>query len=122
MGQFESDFTSMNGRTDVQYASESIFLMKKMYMNQLLLTDGTIDYMYRGKGLTQKCILMKAKKFVDENDSIGLLNLFKHLFSGETVEFNLCDGAPRFKKDKDMTISTLKQFKRKIKTEYEIGE
>jgi len=70
MGQFESDFTSMNGRSDVQYASESIFLMKKMYMNQLRLQDGSIDYMYRGKGLTQKCILMKAKKFVDENDSI----------------------------------------------------
>ena len=91
-------------------------------MNQLLLKDGTIDYMYRGKGLTQECILMKAKKFVDENDSVGLLNLFKHLFSGETVEFNLTDGAPCFQFGKDMTISTLKEFKRKIKTEYKIGE
>jgi len=49
MGQFESDFTSMNGRTELKYANESIFLMKKMYLNQLRLEDRSIDYMYRGK-------------------------------------------------------------------------
>ena len=65
---------------------------------------------------------MKAKKFVDDKDSVGLLNLFKHFFKGETVEFNLCDGAPCFQFGKDMTISTLKEFKRNIKTTYEIGE
>ena len=53
---------------------------------------------------------------------IQLVNLFKHLFKGETVEFNLCDGASCFEMGKDMTISTLKEFKRKIKTTYEISE
>ena len=62
---------------------------------------------------------MKAMKFVDENDSVGLLNLFKHLYSGETVEFNLTDGSPCFQFGKDMTISTLTEFKRNIKTTYE---
>ncbi|KAK8881860.1 hypothetical protein M9Y10_044496 [Tritrichomonas musculus] len=52
LGQFHSDFTTINGYQEMPKAIESIFLMKKMYVDKLSDSTGEIDYMIRGKGLT----------------------------------------------------------------------
>ena len=49
------------------------------------------------------------------------MELYKFLFEGHTQEFDLTQGQPCFSMNKDMTVSTLKNFKRKIKTQYEEG-
>jgi hypothetical protein len=61
MGQFHSDFTSMNGRSDVKCAIESYFISKKIYIDKLLMEDGTIDYMFRMKGVTTEAIKAEAE-------------------------------------------------------------
>jgi len=116
LGQFHTDFCSMNKRSDVKYAEESIFLMKKMYCHKLLLSDGSYDYMFRGKGLTTKSILYQAEKCG------GIMELYQKLYEGNSVTFNLCDGQPCFEMNKDLTVSTRKEFIRLIKTTYEPGD
>ena len=117
MGQFHSDFTSMNGREDVKYAVESIFLMKKMYIDKLLLSDDTIDYMIRGKGITTESIKAVAHRQFNGD----YMALYEHLYQGNEVTFDLTDGKPAFAMNKNMTVSTLNEFKRRIKTVYESG-
>ena len=106
----------MNGRDDVKYAIESLFLMKKCYIHKLVLSDNSIDFCIRAKGLTTQSILAQAKKCG------GLLELYQKLFDGDSVTFNLCDGAPSFAMNKNMTVSSRKTFERTVKTKYELGE
>ena len=122
LGQFHSDFTYMNGRSDVKHGVESIFLMKKVYIDCLLLSDNTIDYMFRGKGLTQASILAKARDFATDDDPTGLPSLYHHLFSGAEVTFDLCAGSPAFKMNADLTVTTLSSFYRRIKTSLSEGQ
>ena len=109
MGQFHSDFTSMNGRSDVKYAIESYFISKKIYIDKLLMEDGTIDYMFRMKGVTTEAIKAEAEK------RGGLMQLYKDIFEGKEVEFNLCKNKPCFDMRDDFTVVSRKDFNRKIK-------
>ena len=117
LGQFHSDFTSFNGREDVQCAVESLFLMKKMYIDKLLLSDNTYDYMFRGKGLTVKSILNLAKDKYN-ND---LMTLYNDLYNGKKLTFDLAKGQTCFKMTKDLAVANLSSFPRKIKVKYEEG-
>ena len=118
LGQFHSDFTSDSGRSDVKHAVESIFLMKKMYVDKLLMNDNSIEYMIRGKGLTLNSIRYAIDKF--HNGSV--MKLYTHLFNGNNQIFDLTKGQPMMTLNKDMTVSTNKSFTRKIKVVYEKGE
>ena len=53
LGQFHSDFPTINGRDEIPVSIHSIFLPKKIYIDELHDSSGEIDYMIRGKGLTQ---------------------------------------------------------------------
>ena len=114
LGQFHSDFVSDDGRDDVEYSLHSIFLMKKMYYDELLLTDGTLAHMSRGKGLTEASIYKAAQG--------DLLNLYRRMFKGEEVSFDLLAGGVKMVMNKDMTVETKKKFIRKTKTTYEVGK
>ena len=116
MGQFHSDFPTINGHSEVPTSKHSIFLGKKLYVDELIDSTGQIDYMVRGKGLTQKCIKYEAKKCG------GYINLYERMFKGEKVTFDLTNGSPSFTLNKDMTISTNNEFKREAKTTYEEGD
>ena len=85
-------------------------------MDELIDSTGQIDYMVRGKGLTQECIKHEAKKCG------GYINLYEKMFKGEKVTFDLTNGSPSFTLNKDMTISTNSEFKREAKTTYEEGD
>ena len=117
LGQFHSDFTSDTGRSDVKHADESIFLMKKMYIDKLKMSDNTHEYMIRGKGLTLNSIKHEYKNHF-HNDP---MELYKHLYNGNNVIFDLTRGQPMFKMNPNMTVNTIKNFKRKIKVTYEEG-
>ena len=117
LGQFHTDFTSFTGREDVQHSIESIFLMKKMYIDKLLMGDGSVEYMFRGKGLTTNSILALA----NENYKGNLMALYEDLFNGAQLSFDLTKGQPCFRMNKDFTVLNIEKFKRKIKTKYQEG-
>ena len=118
LGQFHSDFTSDTGRSDVQYAVESIFLMKKMYVDKLKMSDNSYEYMIRGKGLTLNSIKYEYQSHFHNNP----MELYKHLYDNYSITFDLTKGQPMFIMNKDMTVSTNKVFRRKIKVSYEEGK
>ena len=117
LGQFHTDFSSCTGREDVEHAVESIFLMKKMFIDKLLMSDNTFDYMFRGKGLTQNSILSLAK----EKFNGDLMALYEDLFTGDKLTFDLTKGQPCFRMNKDFTVLNINNFERKIKTKYQEG-
>ena len=116
--QFHCDFSSsISGREDVKYSIQSIFLAKKLYIDELVMSDGIIEYMFRGKGLTKQAIINKYTKEFD-NDPI---KLYEYLYNGNEVEFDLAENQTRFKMNKNMTVETIKNFKRNIKVKYDEG-
>ena len=117
LGQFHSDFPTINGHDEMPKAIESIFLMKKMYVDKLQDSTGEVDYMIRGKGLTQESI----KYVYNENFNGDVMKLYGSIFDGKSQTFDLAKGQPCFEMNKNMTVSTKEQFKRTIKTEYEEG-
>lgn len=117
LGQFHTDFCTYRGREDVEHAVESMFLMKKMYIDKLLLSDSTYDYMFRGKGITTKSILALA----NEEYEGDLMSLYKSLYNGRSLTFDLTKGQPCFRMASDLSVINVEEFKRKIKTSYEEG-
>ncbi len=91
LGQFHSDFPTINGHDEMPKSIESYFLMKKMYIDKLQDSTGEIDYMIRGKGLTQNSIKYAYKEF--GNDP---MKLYESLFNGNTQTFDLTKGQPCF--------------------------
>ena len=66
--------------------------MKKIIIDKLQDSTGEIDYMIRGKGLTQKSIehAYKSRFHMDP------MQLYKHLYNGNVYVFNLINGKPCF--------------------------
>lgn len=116
LGNFHPDFESING--EVPVSIESIFLMKKMYVHKLQNSKGDIAYHIRGKGLTQQSI---KNKCYDEMRIYDPMSLYNRLYNGESVIFDLAEGQPCFKFNKNLTVETLSEFKRKIKVSYDKG-
>ena len=73
--------------------------------------------MIRGKGLTTKSITHAAKRF--NNDP---MKLYEHLFNNHKVRFDLTFGQPCFEMNKNMSVSTRKEFMRQIEVKYEEGD
>jgi hypothetical protein len=109
MNQFHSDFTSDNGRTDVVYAIESIFLGKKMYCDKLLLNDGSVDYMSRMKGVGLDTVRLHAKL-----KGISLWDLYLEMLDGIVEAFDLTLARPCFDMKNTLSISTRQRFIRRV--------
>ena len=116
LGQFHSDFPTINNHDEIPVSIHSIFLMKKMYVDVLTDSSNDIDYMFRGKGLTQTSIKQAAKRIG------GIKELYEYLYQGKTVAFDLAENQASFKLNKNMTISTNEHFIRNVKTDYEEGK
>jgi hypothetical protein len=115
LGQFHSDF-EMKGCKDV-YASRSIFLGKKCYIDELKGTDektGELhtDYHIRMKGIPNAVILHTAKKLKYDTP----FELYQDLYKGKSIEFDLTNDGTKvnFKMDNDYKVRTLDFFIRKI--------
>ena len=116
MGQFHTDFPKINGHKEDSWSIHSIFIGKKLYVDELTDSTGEIDYMVRGKGLKQKSIKSQADKYG------GFIPLYEALYNGSSVMFDLADGEPSFTLNKNMTITTNEHFYRQAKTTYEEGK
>jgi hypothetical protein len=115
MGQFHSDF-DLKGADDV-YASRSIFLGKKSYIDELKGVDknGKIKtgYHIRMKGVPNSCIEYTTKKLKLNNP----FELYEKLLKGDSVEFDLTESGNKanFEFTKDYKIKTKTSFSRVLK-------
>ena len=107
LGNFHVDF-DMDGACGEIYAKESLFLGKKTYIDILESTDkdgNTINSEHiRMKGIPTPCIKYYAKQ-----NNMSVLDLYKKLYKGEIIEFDLTNDDNKFvcRNNKDHTISNL---------------
>lgn len=116
LGQFKSDFKdwTIDKKLINIHSKELIILGKKAYIDVLEGTHketGEIytKYHYRLKGINEPSIKEKCKEL-----NIDELELYKKLYDGEAIEFNLSASGRQFKFNKDYTINTNENFKRII--------
>lgn len=113
LGQFHSDF-ELGGCKDV-YASRSIFLGKKCYIDELKGTDEKTGeektgFHIRMKGIPNRCIYYAC-------DKLGYatpFELYKDLMNGKPIMFDLTNGGTKvnFKMNSNYTVNTLGFFQR----------
>ena len=118
LGEFHCDFPNIKDHDEMPWSVEAFFLMKKMYIHKITDETKDVDYVVRGKGLTLNSIKYLAKEKFDNN----LMKLYETLYNGTTETFDLTKGQPCFQLKKNMSITTLNEFKRRIHTNYEEGE
>ena len=106
LGQFHPDFDEIDG--EVPVSIEAYFIGKKLYLDHLINSKGEEGWHVRGKGLTQLSIKKQSEKYG------GYLGLYQKLYEGKEIEFDLADGAPSFKHNKDFSISSRRTFIRKV--------
>ena len=113
MGQFHTDF-DLNGSVGEIHAKRSIFLGKKCYIDELIGYDKEgnelIDYHIRMKGIPNDCIIHKA----EQEYGGDVIALYKDLYDGKELTFNLLAVRPKFEMCKDMNIISRTKFDRKI--------
>ena len=66
------------------------------------------------KGITNESINAKANSLFP-NDPDALMNLYKLIYDGDEISFDLTEGKASFKMNKNLTVSTLEKFVRRIK-------
>ena len=118
LGQFHCDFPPIKDHKEMPWSIEAYFLMKKMYVHKITDSTNEIDYVIRGKGLTLNSIIYEFQSHFHNNP----MELYKHLYDGNNVIFDLTKGQPMMKMNKDFTVSTNKAFNRKINVKYEEGK
>lgn len=99
LGQFHSDFPQE------AKAVESYFLGKKSYIDKLLTPTGETIYHIRMKGIPNKCLLSKGEP----------LEIYKSLYEGNAITFNLSENKFIFKRNKDYSQSINIEFFRTVK-------
>ncbi len=130
LGQFHSDLEPVNGDSNV-VATRSIFVMKKCYIDQLENSQGEIAFHVRMKGIPTDVIAIRANELYPDaikcfyrdglvypealGEKYSIIELYKSLYDGEEIEFDLTKGAhPCF----DIHIghtSTKESFTRRVK-------
>lgn len=108
--QFHPDFDPIcaDSIPEEVTAVESYFLGKKCYIDRLVDQRGNTGFHIRMKGVSEKSI-----KFAANGD---LLGLYKRMYDGETLIFDLCcDGQVKFDNLKDGTVRTKCSFERAVK-------
>ena len=112
MGQFHSDF-ELEGCSNI-YASRSVFLGKKCYIDELKGIDENgnekTGYHIRMKGVSSGSIKYTWKKLSYENP----FDMYVDLNEGKKIEFDLTEGGKKgnFKFETNGTVTTLEEFKR----------
>ena len=113
MGQFHTDF-DLEGAVGDIYATDCIFLGKKCYVDVLKSVDKEgneiTGHHIRMKGVPDDSIIFKANEDFDGD----VFKLYKHLYDGYEVAFNLLATKPKFEFKSNMTIQSKKEFIRNI--------
>ena len=111
LGQFHIDFELDGSKKGAEiFSIESYFLGKKDYYDRLQNIDDDDDIIYGDhiicKGIPTPCVLQKAKEL-----EMKPIDIYKKKYNGETIKFNLTervDGKPKFKMEKDYSVSTMR--------------
>ena len=105
MGQFHSDFDTPKG--DIEpYAVESVFLGKKAYGEKVIYnSNGDSVQHIRLKGVSHPAI---------QGYPLDNIEIYKKMYWGEEIEFDLTGNKTYFKMDRDLTISNKVDFTRKV--------
>jgi hypothetical protein len=120
LGQFHPDFSSMTGRSDVKYANEMVFVAKKLYCGKLVMSDDSVEITYRSKGISLNSLDIAYKnKHSEMSANDAIFQSYLDILGGETIEVDLCKGAPKFKFNRDFSVESLPSFKRKINGVFE---
>jgi hypothetical protein len=109
LGQFHSDFTSNDGRSDIEHARRSIFIAKKVYIDELVASDGSIRIMSRMKGVSLGAVEVEAQK-----QGMSLFELYDDLYNGRQHTFDLTLSGPSFDMRPTFTIKSRAKFTRRI--------
>lgn len=114
LGQFHSDF-ELDGAEKNIIATDSIFLGKKSYIDKLVGEDKDGNKV-EGHHFRMKGIPSKVVKYYCEKNKIDVFNLYKQMYNGDKIEFDLTCGGSAFtiKHQKDYTINILDTFTRQV--------
>ena len=106
LGQFHNDFDEVeNG-----YAYKSIFVGKKMYVDMLKNEKDESGIHYRMKGVNLDCV-----KLYSEENNCEIFDIYKKLYNGDEITFDLLKAKPCFKMNDNQTVTNLLNFERTIK-------
>ncbi len=133
LGQFHIDF-DLKGAKDEIYATESIFLGKKCYIDKLQSKDKDGNTIYghhiRMKGVPEKAIYYEVGLKYGDTKGDNMMKMYRDLYEGETQSFDLlCGGSnDMFKRCNIGSIRTMgykengeSEFSRSLKFKYEEG-
>ena len=107
--QFHCDFDPIKEGVPV-HSKKLIALGKKSYLDLLEDSEGNTSYHIRMKGVPQNVLVRYC-----EEHGISLEDLYMKLYNGETIKFNLLDGANCFRKNKFYEQYTPSVFFRTVK-------
>lgn len=119
LGQFHCDFDFDCDKGTLPVSVEAYFLGKKSYIDKIqVVKDGEThhDYHIRLKGIPNKTINrfhQTTDCFNDLHKEATPLDLYKKMFAGEEVEFDLTD-VVKFKSNVNFTTSNHDSFKRRL--------
>lgn len=109
MCQFHSDFPPITNNSKDVYSKRSLFLAKKAYIDCLVDQNGEEKSLVRMKGVPEINVIMKAINYGGEWE------MYKKLYCGYIIEFDLIEYGVHFKIHKSMQIESLRCFKRRVK-------
>ena len=133
LGMFHSDFACFGSTDEMPIATRSVFCAKKCYIDQLQNSCGEIAFHIRMKGIVPDVIVKKANSLYPQdiqceyrdglafpipsassNEEYSIFHLYKALYDGETIAFDLCESSHPSFEIKDFHVSTRDHFVREI--------
>ena len=133
LGQFHSDFQSFGSTDEMPIATRSCFCAKKTYIDQLQNSKGEVAFHIRLKGVPSDVIVKKANQLHPEdiqceycdglaypipsasnNEEYSIFHLYKDLYDGQTIAFDLCESSHPSFEFKDFHVNTRQHFIREI--------
>ena len=125
MGQFHSDFDLKGAKTNI-YATKSIFLGKKCYLDLLESKNDKGDII-TGTHIRMKGISKKAIEYYSEGKNKSICEIYEQLYENNKLwdndKFDLLAGgkAIKFVYNKNLSVSSCNEFKRSVNFKYEKG-
>ena len=114
MGQFHTDFSLAGAKGNI-WATESIFLGKKCYMDKLVSDNGIEGFHCRMKGIPSKLITSGDLTIDGMTGKYSVSEIYSSLYNGSTAEFDLASCCPISINNKTQVVSKRSKFPRVLK-------
>jgi hypothetical protein len=113
LGNFHIDF-ELKGADSEIYATDSIFLGKKCYIDRLECVNKNNDIV-NGYHIRMKGISTESINHYCNVENITPIELYNNLYKGDEITFDLTAGKTIFKYNNIGSVKTVSEFTRKIK-------